>query len=155
MKTKFYCVICVLSLFTPICLRAQDTIKPLEFSAIISAEGKSQSQLFTLAKIWFSETFQAGTAEPYKVEEPELGILIYNVSQAYMFHKQRNAYTMTMRCKGRIYYSLKLEAKDNRLKLSATSFTHEGQIYIDFNGEVRFSLGRLTTSDYGDPDGPK
>jgi len=155
MNTRLYCVIFVLSLFTPICLRAQDTIKPLEFSAVISADGKSQSQLFLLAKSWFIETFLLGTEIKNRVEDPTTGVFIDNITQQYLFHKKQNDFAMTMRCDGTIYYTLKIQAKDNRLKLSASSFTHVGRQYASFNGGVRFSLGKFTTADSGDSEWPK
>jgi len=156
MKTKFYCVICVLSLFTPIYLRAQDTIGPLEFFAIISADGKSQSQLFTLSKAWFVETFAQGATVNNNSEDLTGGVFIGRVTKEYMFHKRHSAFTMTGRCTGNVFYTLKIQVKDGRIKLSSSNFTHEGIIYSLPGGSlIRYSLGQITNSEFGDSEWPR
>lgn len=158
MKTiEFKALALMLFMVLPLHIYAQadSSINPLEFATILNFDNKSQDRLFMLSKTWFAETFKEGSAANNKIENFEEGIYINQVSQEYMYHKKHFAYAMPMRCTGKIFYAVKIQVRDNRIRFSLTNIVHESRLWQTPDGEARYNLGQLTTSIQGDPNWPK
>lgn len=157
MKTiyfKTFALILFIVLPIYVCAQADSIAKPLEFATILNFDNKSQDRLFMLSKAWFAEAFKSTSTTNNKIEDPEECIYINQVCQDYMYHKKHFAYAMPMRCTGQLFYAVKIQVKENRIRFSLTNIVHESRIWITPDGETRYNLGQLTTAIYGDPNWP-
>lgn len=107
--------------------------KPLSFSTVISEEGVDSLTLYKLTKNWMVQTFK----DPNNVFEQ---------SKDEITSKGKMAFSTTMQyssIKGYIEYSVDVQFKDGRMKLSMGSFTHHPEIVAYFNNDMGILVDSL------------
>jgi hypothetical protein len=114
---------------------------PLEFSKVIQAEGKNQTELFILINDWFAVNYNSAN-DVIQMADKDAGIIIGKGSTEYSFGK------LTYSCyEGRLKYTLKVSFKDNRFKVDLTNFVHS----VNIGNSEKCEMGLLTDAiDYTD-----
>ena len=132
---RFLLAVVVLTALSPSrAATAQDAAEPLEIVEVIEVPGVGAEDLFTRAETWFAETFVNSTAV-LEVKDKEARRFIGNGVIPY-----RPTNPVMASAVGQVRYTIKVEVKDGRARLSLTNFTHEGD---------NANIGRLTEGEVG------
>ncbi|MBR3010868.1 MAG: DUF4468 domain-containing protein [Prevotella sp.] len=106
---------------------------PLSFSQVISEEGIDAQTLYDLTKNWMAQTFKDSNTffEQSGEEITGRGRMTFSTNMQYSS------------IKGFIEYSINVQFKDGRLKLTIGSFTHKPEIVAYFNNDMGILVDSL------------
>lgn len=107
----------------------------LNFEKVIQADSVDKQSIFIALKEWFGMNFVSAKSV-IEVEDKEAGLIIGNSITPYS--KGGLSYSAY---DGNLKYTLKIQIKDNRFKVSVTNFLHEG------TKNPNYGLGIITTSE--------
>ncbi|MDE5785354.1 MAG: DUF4468 domain-containing protein [Duncaniella sp.] len=111
-------------------------VKPLTFSEVIQADGKSQAQIFGGLREWVATTFVSGKTVT-QMEDPTTGTIILKAEFPFKKGGIYSAY------EGHVSYMLKLQAKDGRFRVEMSNISHENKP----GNAQHCSLGLITTAE--------
>ncbi len=119
--------------------------KPIQCDSVIQAEGKNVSVLYPQIRAWAAMTFNSAQ-DVIQMEDANNGILICKGAFSY-----RAPGGMTYRCiDGAVNYSLKIQIRDGRYKVTMSGFTHES---FDPSWKSTWSFGLITDREKFKPSG--
>lgn len=124
----------LLMLFVSIVAASQD--KPLTFSEVIQAEGKSQAEIYGGLREWVATNYINGKAVT-QMEDATTGTIILKALFPFKKGGMYSAY------EGNVNYTLKLQAKDGRFRAEMSGITHENKP----GRAADCSLGLITTAE--------
>ncbi len=110
---------------------------PIEFQAVIEAEGKTSAELYALARDWFTKTFVSSEAV-LEVQDPARGVLDGKAAFAVSGDQPFVDDGIT----GVVRYSIRVEVKDGRARCTLSRFTHRSTWL-----KWQVSFGVLTTAE--------
>ena len=107
--------------------------KPLSFSTVIYKEGVDAQTLYNYTKNWMVQTFKDSNSllEQAGEEITGKGKITFSTNMQYSS------------IKGFIEYSVNVQFKDGRLKLTMGSFTHKPEIVAYFNNDMGILVDSL------------
>lgn len=107
----------------------------LTFSKVIPVENVDSKSIFVALKEWFGMNFVSAKSV-IEVEDKEAGLIIGNSQVPYSKGGlSYSAYSANLK------YTLKIQIKDNRFKITVSNFLHEG------TQNPNYELGILTTAE--------
>lgn len=119
--------------------------RPIQCDSVIQAEGKDVSVLFTRIRAWAAMTYNSAQ-DVIQMEDSNNGILICKGAFSY-----RAPGGFTYRCiDGLVYYSLKIQIRDGRYKVTMSGFSHKS---TDPEYGSRWCLGEITDRERYKPSG--
>jgi hypothetical protein len=104
-----------------------ETGKPLIFEKVIQVPELSKTDIYELARIWFTESF-TNADNVLQIKDKEAGQLIGKGS----FKYTKSGLTTTTSVNGNIEFLIKIFAKDGRYKYIITDFTHYGNNFTSY-----------------------
>ena len=112
----------VLLVLLPPSAGAQETPTPLEYQKIVSVEGVGADDLYSRAREWFVESF-ADSESVLEIEDSDSHVLMGKG----MFNYRSCIFSGTVKggYAGRIRFTIRVETKDGRARLTLSQFTHE------------------------------
>ncbi len=107
--------------------------KPLSFSTVIYKEGVDAQTLYKYTKNWMAQTFKDPNSflEQAGEEITGRGRISFSTNMQYSS------------IKGFIEYSVNVQFKDGRLKITMSSFTHKPEIVAYFNNDMGILVDSL------------
>lgn len=133
MKKIFLFLVLLLSV-----LGASAQEKPLEFSEVIQAEGKSAQELYVIVKSWVATNFRSANAV-IQMDDKESGVLIGKGNFDY-----RAPGGMSYRfIDGPVWFTLNIQTRDGRYKVTLNDFRHESREIKSWVKET-WSFGQIT-----------
>lgn len=121
-------------LFLSIMSYAQESER-LTFSKVIPVENADSKSIFVAVKSWFGMNFVSAKSV-IEVEDKDAGLIIGNSLVPYS--KGGLSYSAY---EGDLKFTLKIQIKDNRFKVTVSNYLHEG------TRNPNYELGVLTTSE--------
>jgi len=121
-------------LFLSLVSHAQESER-LTFSKVIPKENVDSKSIFVAVKSWFGMNFVSAKSV-IEVEDKDAGLIIGNSLVPYS--KGGLSYSAY---EGDLKFTLKIQIKDNRFKVTVSNFLHEG------TRNPNYELGVLTTSE--------
>ena len=115
MKKIFLFLVLLLSV-----LGASAQEKPLEFSEVIQAEGKSAQELYVIVKAWVATNFRSANAV-IQMDDKESGILI---GKSYFDYRAPKGMIYRF-IDGYISFTLNVQTRQGRYKVTLNDFRHE------------------------------
>jgi hypothetical protein len=110
--------------------------EPLSFSKVIPADSINKNDIYSGLKQWFA--LNSNSKQTLEVDDRETGLLIANFSAEYS--KSGFFY---ISYEGYINYSITIQVKDGRYKVTIDKFTHDTK-----NPKSVSKLGLITTGSY-------
>ena len=107
--------------------------KPLSFSTVIYKEGVDAKTLYDLTNNWMAQTFKDANTFLQKPDEEIIGKGKITLSTNMQYSS----------IKGFIEYSVNVQFKDGKLKLTVGNFTHIPEIIAYFNNDMGILVDSL------------
>ena len=112
--------------------------QPIQFDEVIKAEGKSVAEVYTTVKTWVATNFNSAQ-DVIQMDDPDNGILVCRGT----FEYNNGGGIMGAVLDGWVFYTLKVQVREGRYKVSVGNFTHKANPVK--NGVYDWSLGLITT----------
>ena len=112
--------------------------EPIQFDEVIKVEGKGVQELYTTIKLWVATNYNSAQ-DVIQMDDPESGILVCKGA----FDYDNGGGIMGAVLDGWVFYTLKVQVREGRYKVSVGNFTHKANPVK--NGVYDWSLGMITT----------
>lgn len=109
--------------------------KPIQCDSVIQAKDKTAEQIYTTVKAWVATSFNSAN-DVIQMDDPDNGILICKGN----FKYDAPGGIMYEPMDGWVSYTLKIQVREGRYKVTMGSFEHEAKPNTGYN----WSLGLIT-----------
>lgn len=119
--------------------------KPIQCDSVIQAKDKTAEQIYTNVKVWLATTFNSAN-DVIQMDDPENGIIICKGA----FEYKAPGGLSYRYIDGWVNYTLKIQIREGRFKISMGSFMHETS---NFEYKKTWSFGLITDREKFKPNG--
>lgn len=126
-------------LFALLSLSISAQIRPLQCDTVIQEPGKNVDKLYPIIRAWVASTFNSAQ-DVIQMDDSDNGIMICKGCFDYVAPKGM----LYRYADGVIHFTLKVQVRDGRYKVTVSNFIHES---TQVNGRNYWSAGSITTSE--------
>lgn len=107
------------------------TQEEITFSGVYDAPGANKNQIFDATKVWIAQKFVSSKAV-IEVEDKQQGLIIGNGITDYPCKGMGCA----LKADWALAFTMRVDVKDNKLKLSFTNLAHDDGVALNMRGDV-------------------